>query len=186
MATDYLKGLNNKERSSWKSFYEEFYAAICSYVNKFVKEESDAEDITQETFINIWNSTRQFKNMQELTWYLYKAAYTNAIYYLRTKNLHRELLAKYQVEEVEISDEHFTITIQEELTRQLHLYINELPQEAQKILILSLEGCSGNEIAEKLGISIYTVKSQKNRSLKYLRTKLQRPSHLLLLYSVLP
>ena len=151
-----------------------------------MKEESDAEDIAQETFINIWNLSHRFKNMQELTWYLYKAAYTNALYYLRTKNLHRELLAKYQVEEVEMPEEHFAITIQEELTRQLHLYINELPQEAQKILRLSLEGCSGNEIAEKLGISIHTVKFQKNRSLKVLRKKLQRPSYLLLLYSVLP
>lgn len=186
MKTDYLKGLNNKEKNSWKSFYEEFYVAICSYINKFVKEESDAEDIAQETFINIWNLSHRFKNMQELTWYLYKAAYTNALYYLRTKNLHRELLAKYQVEEVEMPEEHFAITIQEELTRQLHLYINELPQEAQKILRLSLEGCSGNEIAEKLGISIHTVKFQKNRSLKVLRKKLQRPNYLLLLYSVLP
>ena len=117
MKTDYLKGLNNKEKNSWKSFYEEFYVAICSYINKFVKEESDAEDIAQETFINIWNLSHRFKNMQELTWYLYKAAYTNALYYLRTKNLHRELLAKYQVEEVEMPEEHFAITIQEELTR---------------------------------------------------------------------
>jgi len=181
MATDYLKGLNHKERDAWKSFYEEFYVAICSYVNKFIKEKDEAEDITQETFIKIWESPHQFKNMQELTWYLYKAVYTNALYHLRTKNLHRDLLAKYQVEEVEMPEEYFSVTVQEELTRQLYLYINELPREAQKILRLSLEGCSGSEIAEKLGISIHTVKFQKNRSLKYLRNKLQRPSYLLLL-----
>lgn len=184
MAIDYLEGFNKKEKSSWKSFYEEFYVAICSYVDKIVKEEADAEDITQETFINLWNSSRQFGSMQELTWYLYKAAYTNAIYFLRTKNLHRDLLAKYEVEEVEIPDDHFSVMIQEELTRQLHFYIKELPPEAQKILQLSLNGCSGKEIAEKLGITIHTVKLQKNRSFKYLRKKLQRPTYLLLLCAI--
>ena len=38
---------------------------------------------------------------------------------------------------------------------------------------LSILGLSGPEIAEKLGITIHTVKTQKNRSFKYLREKLK-------------
>ena len=38
---------------------------------------------------------------------------------------------------------------------------------------ISVLGLSGPEIAEKLGITIHTVKTQKNRSFKYLREKLK-------------
>ena len=79
----------------------------------------------------------------------------------------------------------FILTIREELIRQLHVYIDELPREAQKIMKLSLEGMSGNEIAEKLSISVHTVKSQKNRSFKYLRERLSQSYYISLLYAVM-
>ena len=39
----------------------------------------------------------------------------------------------------------------------------------RQIIELSINGFSGKEIADKLGISVNTVKVQKNRSIKYLR-----------------
>ena len=44
--------------------------------------------------------------------------------------------------------------------RLLHLHIGDLPR------------VSGKEIADKLGISVNTVKVQKNKSIKYLRDRL--------------
>lgn len=70
-------------------------------------------------------------------------------------------------------DEQFAKTVQEELIRQIYVFIEELPEERKKIILLSLKGHSGNEIAEILGISINTVKTQKNRCFKYLREKLK-------------
>ena len=72
-----------------------------------------------------------------------------------------------------MSDEQFALTVQEELIRQIYVYIEDLPEERKKIILLSLKGHSGKEIAEILGISIHTVKTQKNRTFKYLREKLK-------------
>lgn len=72
----------------------------------------------------------------------------------------------------EYSDLEFAETVREELIRQLYFHIDELPEERRKIILLSIKGYSGNEIAEELGISINTVKTQKSRSFKYLREKL--------------
>lgn len=90
-----------------------------------------------------------------------------------------------ELEETIMPEADFILTIREELVRQLHRYIEELPKEAQKIMKLSLEGMSGNEIAEKLHISVHTVKSQKNRSFKYLREKLSQSYYISLLYVIL-
>lgn len=63
------------------------------------------------------------------------------------------------------SDEMFMATVREELLRQLYLYIDELPSEQRKVIRLSIDGLSVNEIAEKLGISVNTVKPIKSVAL---------------------
>ena len=199
---DYLDGFNNnpiedyetsvnttmpythyrlKSTKAWEYLYRDYYTALCSYVYKIVGDESVSQDVVQDSLIGIWKADLHFSHMEKLTCYLYKAVYTNAIQYLRTERLHHTLLQSYGEEEVEISDQHFALTVQEELTRQLRLCIQELPEEQRKIIHLSLEGLSGKEIADKLGISIHTVKTQKNRSFKYLRSKLGGSFYLLFL-----
>lgn len=79
----------------------------------------------------------------------------------------------YAAPESAVPDEYFTATVREELVRLLRIHINDLPVEARKIFELSLDRLSGGEIAETLGISIHTVKSQKNRCLKILREKMK-------------
>ena len=63
-------------------------------------------------------------------------------------------------------------TVQEEIVRLLHLHIGDLPRVRRQIMKLSISGFSGKEIADKLGISVNTVKVQKNKSIKYLRDRL--------------
>lgn len=109
--------------------------------------------------------------MKDLTWYLYCSTYNNALFHLRTQNSHQHILRQMDPEEMEMPEEQFAKTVQEELIRQLYVYIEDLPEERKKILLLSIEGHSGNEIADMLGISINTVKTQKSRGFKYLREK---------------
>jgi RNA polymerase sigma-70 factor (ECF subfamily) len=59
------------------------------------------------------------------------------------------------------------------LTSKEYLYIDELPSEQRKVIRLSIDGLSVNEIAEKLGISVNTVKTHKKRSFKQLRGKMR-------------
>ena len=63
-------------------------------------------------------------------------------------------------------------TVQEEIVRLLYLHIGDLPRMRKQIIKLSISGFSGKEIADKLGISVNTVKVQKNKSIKYLRDRL--------------
>lgn len=178
---DYLDGVNRKNTKAWECLYKDYYTALCAYVYKIVGDESVSKDIVQDTLIGIWKSELKFLLVKKMTCYLYKAVYTNAVQYLRTEKLHHSLLEAYRDEEIDIADSHFALTLQEELTRQLRLCIHELPEQQRKIILLSLDGLSGNEIAEKLGISVNTVKTQKNRSFKYLRAKLGGSFYLLFL-----
>ena len=77
-----------------------------------------------------------------------------------------------QKENEDFSKDFMLDTVQEEIVRLLHLHIGHLPRVRRQIMKLSISGFSGKEIADKLGISVNTVKVQKNKSIKYLRDRL--------------
>ena len=168
-----LRGVNQKDLKAWETLYASYYAALCSYADGIVKVSDTAQEIVQDTLIRIWNSDRTFPDIKELTWYLYRSTYNNALFHLRTQASRQNILRKMVAEEVELPDEQFALTVREELIRQLYVYIEDLPEERKKILLMSIQGHSGNEFADLLGISINTVKTQKNRGFKYLREKLK-------------
>lgn len=181
---DYIKEFNNRREKAWKYFYEDYYAAMCSYANRVLKNKNDAEDIVQSTFLKIWEKDISFDTLQELTWYLYKSIYLNSLNFIQRREFHINLLVHVESEGYAMQDEDFANAIRQELIRQLRQAVDELPIESRKIVRLGLDGLSGLEIAEKLNISIHTVKSQKKRCLKILRMKLKDYDMLILLLNL--
>lgn len=173
MTEETLQGVNRKELRAWEKLYGAYYAPLCSYADNLVRDRDAAQDIVQDTLIKIWESDRIFPSVREFTWYIYRAVYNNALYYLRARESHRKTLEEMEFEEAEMPEEQFAKTVQEEIIRQLYEYIEELPEERKKVMLLSLKGHTGEEIARILGITIHTVKTQKNRSIKYLREKMK-------------
>ena len=98
----------------------------------------------------------------------------------------RELLLRLKAEVSEeerhdVEEMLYALTVKEEAIRQLYFYIEELPAEQRRIILLRIEGHSWDEIASRLGVSINTVKTQKSRSYKFLREKLANSSYSVLL-----
>jgi len=169
-----LNAVNQKDLKAWEKIYDFYYSALCSYANSIVKDFESSKDIVQDVLIKIWDSDRHFGSVKDFTWYLYRAVYNNSLYHLRSLQSHQNALRQMMIEEdADFDEEQFAATVQEELIRQLYVYIDDLPKDRKEVILLSLKGYSGNEIAETLGITINTVKKQKNRGFKYLREKLQ-------------
>lgn len=159
---------------AWEKLYAGYYSVLCSYVNGIIRDRDRSQDVVQEILVAVWKSSKQFADMKELTSYLYRACYNNALIHIRNQNIRRGIEQKILLEtEEDFSEEVFALTVREELLRQLYSYIQELPEGAREIIKLSIQGLSGPEIADQLGITIHTVKTQKNRSFKYLREKLK-------------
>ena len=71
------------------------------------------------------------------------------------------------------SDHKFTgQVIEEETFNQLFTEIKNLPKSAQEIMVLALNGLKNQDIAEELGISLNTVKTQKKIAYSKLKDKL--------------
>ena len=117
-----------------------------------------------------------------MTVYLYRAVWNNALKYLRDRNVEEERLKHWFEEEGEMSEENFYSVVREELFRKLRELIDRLPEERKKIMLMSLEGKSGEEIACDLNITIHTVKQQKYRAYKFLREQLGQYTSLLFIF----
>lgn len=73
--------------------------------------------------------------------------------------------------------------MKEEIFHVIHQEISHLTEMEQKVLLLTLEEKSNEEIAQELGIAVSTVKSHKAKGYAVLREKLQYLKILLLLLS---
>lgn len=180
---DIISGINQKDKKAWNAVYSQFYAALCVYVSKMIPSSEAVEDLVQDVFISIWEKDITFQNIQELTNYLYRACYNNTLIYIRNNQIHDTILnivGKSLTEEDE--DTVYVQTVKEEVIRQLYQYIEELPTEQRRIILLRIEGYSWDEIALRLGVSLNTVKTQKSRSYKYLRSKLNESPFFIIIY----
>ena len=158
-----VAGVNQKDKGIWRDFYDRYYAALCSYVEKILFLTDAVEDLVQEVFISVWEGKRTFSDSRELTNYLYRACYNNALLYIRNHQIHDSILNGLpQEEDFEDEEMLYALTVKEEAIRQLYFYIEELPAEQRRIILLRIEGHSWDEIASRLGVSINTVKTQKS------------------------
>ena len=177
-----VAGVNQKDKGIWRDFYNRYYAALCAYVEKILFLTDAVEDLVQEVFISVWEGKRTFSDSRELTNYLYRACYNNTLLYIRNNQIHDTILNSLAEEEsVEDEDMIYALTVKEEIIRQLYCYIEELPSEQRRIILMRIEGHTWEEIAERLEISINTVKTQKTRSYKFLRERLGDSVHSIIL-----
>lgn len=175
-----------KEESSLEDLFKEYYERLVYFAYQVIKDKDTAEDIVQETFIKFWN---QRKNIEAdglaIKSYLYSTVKNNCLNILRHQKVeekYKEKLGKVYSEEVGIVQ----LIIRAEVVSELHRALQTLPAGCRQISRLGyFEGKSNPEIAAELGISVNTVKTQKQRGLQLLRLRLDPEMFSLLLLSLL-
>ena len=164
--------VNSKDEKTWKELFDSYYGALCNHCFRIVSEKMTVEDIVQDVFVKLWESNVSFANEQALSAYLYKAVTNNALKYLRDMNAEQEKLREWQETEQNMTEDDFSSVVREEVLRKLRELIDLLPEDRRKIILMGMEGMKGEEIAEKLGISINTVKQQEYRAYKFIKERL--------------
>lgn len=173
-----VDGINRKEERAWRMLFTQFYAPLCSYSEQYIMSHEEAEDIVQETLLNIWYKDIHFDDSRHLTYYLYKAVFNNTLTRLRKSQPHANPVnGEYGIWE----EEDFEVTIREEMHRRLWAAIQQLPQRRREVIMLTIEGKSLYQISQELGMAISTVKKTKACAIKELR-KTTNLSPLLLLF----
>ena len=169
MKTAVKINLHNKE--TFKQIFDGYFNALCSFGNKYIKDISAVEDLTQEVFISLWDKRENFDHLSAIKAFLYTSVRNKCLNLLK----HQVVIQKNEaalIEELEYEQFFTNHVIEEETFNQLFSEIRLLPGSSQEIMILALNGLTNPLIAEELGISVNTVKTQKKIAYSKLKSNL--------------
>lgn len=174
-----ISELTRWDSNAFHKLYELYYKKLVSYSFAFINDNDASEDIVQDIFTRLLTSKPMMDSNAQLQAFLFHSVRNSCVSHLR----HKEAVANFvHVSSREgraaelMEDEIFAEDIYEELFKA----IDELPDRAREIFLLSIDGKSNHEIAEALNVSIATVKTHKYRGMKVLKGKLGDKALLLL------
>lgn len=182
---DLLDRLASGEAEAFTTLYRQYYQRIYYYAKTFLPDRHDAEDITAETFIKLWNRRNSFKSISAINSFLHITARNSCYDFLR----HNKVVAEKQAEiirQIELHSGSDLLRTKEELIRLVEKEVEKLSARMKQIFYLSFnEGFTPAQIAETLKISVQTVSNQKTSLLKILKRELTQNASPLIAVAVI-
>lgn len=164
----YISGLRKRDTQTYEVVFKKYYQPLVMFVMRHVGNEDVAKDIVQDIFFKLFEGSRSLPDDFLLKSWFYRVACNAAVDYLR--HLQVEDKYKFLMAEAMISISDIDEEIDEQVYAKVNLAIESLPEQCRLIIKLNvLEGKKYQEIAEELGITVNTIRTQVSRGYKKLR-----------------
>jgi RNA polymerase sigma factor (sigma-70 family) len=156
-----IEGCKRQDRHAQCLLYEHFSGKMYALCCRYIKDKMEAEDVLVTSFTKIFARIDQFKNEGSFEGWIRKIIVNESLSYLRrNKNMYLET----DIEEANREPDYDQLYDQLEADDLLKL-IAELPSGYRIIFnMYAIDGYSHKEIAEQLGITEGTSKSQLSRA----------------------
>jgi len=176
--------LREGDHVAFYNIYERYCKRLYGFVLRYIKQESDAEEIVQEVFVKIWEARNRIDINSSFESFLFTIAYNTTMSIFRrrvTEQKYVEHLKSLQHPEIttDVTDEiRFS-----ELNEKVQTLLDSLTPRQKEIFHLSrMDGLTHEEIAEKLDISVLTVKKHITNTLAFLKSHIDTSLMVNLLY----
>ncbi len=169
--------------------FRNLYPPLCGFANRILSNLSEAEELVQDVFVNLWLNQSRIHIQTSLKAYLYQMVHNaaiNRLEHLRTqKNQVNKVASEQEWREIQMSysvnDSFLDILESRETEAGILKVLDQLPDKCREIFLLSrYRNLTNAEISKKLGLAPATVRVQLFRALNHLRRVLQNiPSYFL-------
>jgi RNA polymerase sigma-70 factor (ECF subfamily) len=166
-----------KDFSAFEQLLDRYEDKIFRLAYRFVRNETEAKEVLQDTFLSIWRKLDTFKGDSQFGSWLYRVAANTALMRLRAQRRHPEI----STEELPIGylDSYGQVPPpgenwskrpddelqSDELRRHIQTAVDGLPEIYRTVFLLrDVEGLSTEETGDILGISVPTVKTRLHRA----------------------
>ena len=162
------------DMKAFESLYKAYAGKVFNYINSFIYDPDLAKDITQNTFLQLWEVRSQPDPNGNIEGYIYSISRNLLFREIRRLNILRNYTDRIK-EEIKEAEEP---QIEENLSRdmieqQILALLAELPEARRRIFLMRWSnGLSNKEIAQKLSISEKTVSTQIHRTIHFLKSKI--------------
>jgi RNA polymerase sigma-70 factor (ECF subfamily) len=147
------------------------YAGAYSYLRWLSHDDAIAEDLTQETFVQIWQHLPVDRGEAALRAWVYRIARNQYLQHRRRAGLETAATddAEDTVADLLTSGPELRFE-REELRHEVHGAVESLPDHYREVIVLhNLEGLSLAEVSLALEIPVGTVKSRRAKAFRMLR-----------------
>lgn len=155
------------------ALYRQYSVPMFRVVLRFARDKAEAEDMLQEGFIRVYRDMAQFRGDGALGGWIRRIMVNTALSHLRKqRDFIRDTADFSPFENRMRTEEDFAANLDAET---LMKYLQRLPPGYRAVFNLyAIDGFSHEEIAEQLGISIGTSKSQLFKAREYLKKMLDK------------
>ena len=163
-----IKACQRGDALAQEVIYKRYVVAMYNRINRMVIDRMQTEDLVQETFIKVFSKIDSFRGHSTLGTWIKKIAINTTLSYLRRQNYATKDLLPEDIPS-ESETEHVSYS-----TAEIHNAIKSLPLRARMVFnLVALEDLKHKEVADLLGISESTSKTQYRRAKILLKKKLQ-------------
>lgn len=165
-----LQNLKAGDEKSFRRVYLKYHKQLYSVALKYLRSKSLAEDAVHDIFIKLWNNRTKLEKSGSLRGFLFTAVKNHVLNIIsgQKRKLKKDIEFIYQKRLSSKEIENVIV-----LSKYRKFYgsaIDQLPDKRREIFELRMkEGLTNREIANYLGISIHTVKSQYYKASKFIR-----------------
>ena len=172
--TDLLARVALRDREAFRTLYARTSAKLVGVMLRILTNRREAEDALQEVYVKVWNRADGYRSdvASPMTW-LITIARNHAIDKVRVKRPdHTELDEAFDVRDAGMTPEQAAINT--DAGNRIEDCMERLkPERAEAVRRAYVEGESYNELAERLGAPLNTVRTWLRRSLLALRECLE-------------
>lgn len=179
-----IEKLRLGDEKAFRILFDLYKINVYNTASGFLTNVNDAEDVTQEVFIQVFKSIEHFKENSKLSTWIYRITITKCLDLLRKKKTKKRFAFFVDLfendekdkEEVFVNYEHPGIqTDKLELSKILFKEIDKLPDNQRISFVLNkVEKLGYQEISEVMGISVPAVESLIFRAKSGLKKRLEK------------
>lgn len=168
-----VTALQSGNKAAFAELVERYQEKVLNTVYRIVLNRQDAEDLTQEVFMDAYRYLPSFRGESSLGTWLYRIAVTRSYNFLKKQKRKKRfgflksIIAGREEEMVHLKhptnpESELEIKQKEELVQRI---LNKLPEKQRIAFTLSrYDAYSNNEIASVLGVSVSAVESLLHRA----------------------
>lgn len=179
--TEIIARLKQGDKSVYAEVVEQWQHMIYNTALGIVQNEEDAEDITQDVFVTLYERIRDFREESKLSTWLYRIAVTKSLDLEKRKKSQKRGGFLKKIFAVKDSDEpvnfvHPGILLDnKENAAVLFNALKKLPENQRVAFTLhKLEGLGHQEVADILNVSLFSIESLLARAKNNLRKILRK------------
>lgn len=162
---DNIEAFKSSNEEAYKELMATYRKPLVNLVNSIISNHDEAEEIVQDVFVRFYLKRDSFEGKSKIYTWLYRVSFNRAVDYIRKKEREKKYrLKEYRNAEMQESDDDNSIN-KIILTESLA----KLEDSFRIPLIMSeYENYSYEEIAERLGLPVNTIRTRIFRARKKL------------------